>query len=78
MHWQTEFPDEVNALDIVSVPPGDDKGTELGTEKVEHQEEGVEQGVEANHRPEVEVELWDLFREEFHEGMHRFSSMTYD
>ncbi len=63
---QAEIPDEDDTPGVVSVPPEDD---ELDTEKPEYKEESVE----ASSRLEVEAELWDLFREEFHEGMRRFS-----
>lgn len=64
-----EVPNEDNAPGVESVPPEDDEETELDTIKPEHQEESIG----ANHRLEVEAELWDSFREEFHEGMRRFS-----
>lgn len=71
---QTDILDEDNAPGVISVPPEDDEGFELDTTKPELKEESVE----ANPRLEVEAELWDSFREEFHEGMCRFSSMFYD
>ncbi|KAI9455562.1 hypothetical protein BJY52DRAFT_1279527 [Lactarius psammicola] len=61
---QAEILDEDDAPGVVSVPPEDD---ELDTEKPEPKEESVE----ASHRPEVEAELWDLFREEFHEAVEQ-------
>ncbi|KAH8983586.1 hypothetical protein EDB86DRAFT_2966390 [Lactarius hatsudake] len=61
---QAEIPDEDDAP-AASVLEDD----ELDTEKLEHKEESVE----VNHRLEVEAELWDLFREEFHEEVVRGS-----
>ena len=60
---QTEIPDEED-VDVVS-DPGSDGEPELDTEEPECQE----QNGDANHRFEVEAEIWDSFREEFHEGM---------
>ena len=68
---QTDIPDEDNAPGVVSVPSEDDEGFELDTAKPELKEESVE----ANPQLEVEAELWDSFREEFHEGMRRFCSI---
>jgi hypothetical protein len=72
-HVQDEFPDEDNAPGV-SVPPEDDEEMELDVIKPEQQEESVG----ANRGLEVEAELWDSFREEFHEGTRRFSSIVYD
>ena len=66
--------DEDNAHGVESVPPEDDEETELDTIKPEQQEESIE----ASSRLEVESELWDSFREEFHEGMRHFSWIIYD
>jgi hypothetical protein len=71
---QTDIPDEDSVPGVVSVPPEEDEEFELDTAKPELKEESVE----ANPRLEVEAELWDSFREEFHEGMRRFHSMIYD
>ncbi|KAH9057162.1 hypothetical protein EDB83DRAFT_2225038 [Lactarius deliciosus] len=59
---QAEIPDEDDAPGA-SVPEDD----ELDTEKPVHKEESVE----VNPRLEVEAELWDLFREEFHEAVEQ-------
>ena len=72
-HVQDDVLDEDDAPGV-SVPLEDDEGTELDIIKPEQQEESVE----TNRRLEVEAELWDSFREEFHEGTRRFSSVTYD
>ena len=61
---QTEIPDE-EEVEIVS----DDGEPELDSEEPEGQEENGD----ANHRFEVEAEMWDLFREEFHEGTFSLS-----
>ena len=61
---QTEIPDE-EEVEIVS----DDGEPELDSEEPECQEENGD----ANHRFEVEAEIWDLFREEFHEGTFSLS-----
>lgn len=57
---QTKIPDE--ETEVVSA--AEDGESELDTEEPEHQEENGD----ANHRFEVEAEIWDSFREEFHEG----------
>ncbi|KAH9998985.1 hypothetical protein BJV77DRAFT_978333 [Russula vinacea] len=62
---QTEIPDEED-VDVVSVP-GSDGEPELDTEEPECQE----QNGDANHRFEVESEIWDSFREEFHEAVEQ-------
>ena len=72
-HIQDDVPDEDDAPGV-SVPPEGDEGGKLDIIKPEQQEESVE----TNGRLEVEAELWDSFREEFHEGTRCFSSMTYD
>jgi hypothetical protein len=59
---QTEVPDE-EEVEVVS-EPGSDGEPELDIEEPERQEENGD----TNHRFEVEAEIWDLFREEFHEG----------
>lgn len=71
---QTDAQDEDSAPGVASVPPEDDEGVELDSVKPEYKEESVE----TNRRPEVEAELWDSFREEFHEGMRRYFSTVYD
>jgi hypothetical protein len=50
-------------LDVVSAPE-DDGEPELDEEEPQRQEENGD----ADHRYEVEAEIWDTFREEFHEG----------
>ncbi|KAF8479005.1 hypothetical protein DFH94DRAFT_682571 [Russula ochroleuca] len=62
---QTEIPDEED-VDVVSVP-GSDGEPELDTEEPECQE----QNGDANHRFEVEGDIWDSFREEFHEAVEQ-------
>ena len=66
---QTEIPDEED-VDVVSVA-GDDGEPELGSEKLEGQEQNGD--AKPGHRFEVEAEIWDSFREEFHEGDVSFS-----
>jgi len=56
---QAEISDE--DVEVVSEPE-DDGEPEIDAEESQRQEEN------ANHRFEVEVEIWDSFREEFHEG----------
>ena len=58
---QAEIPDE--DVDGVSAPE-DDGEPEMDAEESQRQEENGD----ANHRFEVEAEIWDSFREEFHEG----------
>ena len=58
---QTEIPDE-EEVEVVS----DDGEPELDSEESEEGQE--ENGDAPNHQFEVEAEIWDLFREEFHEG----------
>jgi hypothetical protein len=53
----------------VASEPEDDGEPDLDVEKSENQDENGD----ANHRFEVEAELWDSFREEFHEGARRSS-----
>jgi hypothetical protein len=63
---QANIPNEDDEVDIVSAPEGDEK-PDLGSEgRGNLQENG-----NANGRFEVEAELWDAFREEFHEGSYR-------
>jgi hypothetical protein len=50
-------------VDVVSAPE-DDGEPELDTEDSQRQDEIGD----ANHRVKVETEIWDTFREEFHEG----------
>jgi hypothetical protein len=50
-------------IDAVSAP-SDDGEPELDAEGHQHQKENGD----ANRRYEVEAEIWDSFREEFHEG----------
>lgn len=57
---QTEIPEE-EEVEVVS----DDGEPEIDSEEPEGQEEN---GDAPNHRFEVEAEIWDLFREEFHES----------
>ena len=64
---QTEIPDEED-VEVVSAP-GDDGEPELDTEEPECKEENGD----ANHRFEVEAEIWGSFREEFHEGTFSLS-----
>jgi hypothetical protein len=66
---QTEIPDEED-LEVVSAA-GDDGEPELDSEKPEGQEENGDTNL--GHRFEVEAEIWDSFREEFHEGDVPFS-----
>ena len=66
---QTEIPDEED-VEVVSVA-GDDGEPELDSEKFEGKEENGDANPE--HRFEVEAEIWDTFREEFHEGDVPFS-----
>jgi hypothetical protein len=57
---RTGITDEVDAVSA----PSDDGEPELDAEEYQRQEENGD----ANHRHEVEAEIWDSFREEFHEG----------
>jgi hypothetical protein len=57
-------------VEVVSVP-GDDGEPELDIEEPECKEESGD----ANHRFEVEAEIWDSFREEFHERTFPSSSI---
>lgn len=66
---QTEIPDEED-VEVVS-GAGDDGEPELDSEKPEGQEENGD--ANPGHRFEVEAEIWDSFREEFHEGDVPFS-----
>ena len=66
---QTEILDEEDA-EVVSAA-GDDGEPELDSEKPEGQEENGD--AKPGHRFEVEAEIWDSFREEFHEGDVLFS-----
>jgi len=60
---QAEIVDE--DVDVVSAPE-DDGDPETDAEEHERREENGD----ANHRFEVEAEVWDSFREEFHEGAY--------
>ncbi|KAF8270371.1 hypothetical protein EI94DRAFT_1723065 [Lactarius quietus] len=64
---QDEVPDEDDAHGVVSVAPEDGEGTELDPIKSEHRGESVD----VNPKLEVEAELWDSFREEFHEAVEQ-------
>ncbi len=68
---QTEIPDE-GEYDVVSVV-GDDGEPELDIEIPEAQEENGDSDTNPGHRFEVKAEIWDSFREEFHEGKVPFS-----
>jgi hypothetical protein len=71
---QTEIPDE-EEVDVVSVAGDDDGEPELDAEKPEGREENGD--ANPSHRFEVEGEVWDSFREEFHEGDVPFSSSLF-
>jgi hypothetical protein len=60
---QAEILDE--DVEVVSEPE-DDGEPEMDAEESQRQEENGD----ANHRFEVEAEIWDSFREEFHEGAY--------
>lgn len=64
---QTEIPDEED-VEVVSVA-GDDGEPELDSEKPEGREENGD--ANPGHRFEVEAEIWDSFREEFHEAVEQ-------
>ncbi len=70
----TEIADE-EEVDVVSMGGDDDGEPELDTEKPEGQEENGD--ANPSHRFEVEAEIWDSFREEFHEGDVPFSSSPF-
>jgi hypothetical protein len=63
---QAEILDE--QVEVVSAPE-DDGEPELDTEEPQRQDEIGD----ANHRVKVEAEIWDTFREEFHEGAYPLS-----
>jgi hypothetical protein len=58
---QADIPDE--DVDVDSAQEGDGE-PELDMEESKYQEENGD----ANHQLEVEAEIWDSFREEYHEG----------
>ena len=60
---QAEIPDE--DVEVVSAPE-DDGEPETDAEEPQRQDKNDD----ANHRFEVEAEVWDSFREEFHEGAY--------
>lgn len=60
---QAEIVDE--DVDVVSAPE-DDGEPETDAEGHQRREENGD----ANHRFEVQAEVWDSFREEFHEGAY--------
>ncbi|KAN0105254.1 hypothetical protein V8E52_011242 [Russula decolorans] len=64
---QTGIPDEED-VEVVSAA-GDDGEPELDSEKPEGQEENGD--ANPGHRFEVEAEIWDSFREEFHEAVEQ-------
>ena len=66
---QAEIPDEED-VEVVSVA-GDDREPERDFEKPEGS------GDAKGHRFEVEAEIWDSFREEFHEGDVPFSLSSF-
>ncbi|KAI0303430.1 hypothetical protein B0F90DRAFT_1710946 [Multifurca ochricompacta] len=65
---QAEILDEDNEIEEVSVSEGDGE-PDLNTEEPGYQEGNTD--LEANHKFEVEAELWDSFREEFHEAVEQ-------
>jgi hypothetical protein len=69
---ETNIPNEDGEVEVVSAPE-DDEELELDIEGRENQGENGD----ANRLFEVEAELWDTFREEFHECAHRTSWMIH-
>jgi hypothetical protein len=63
---QANNPNEDDEVDVVSAPE-DDGEPDIGAKGRESSQENGN----VNGRFEVEADLWDTFREEFHEGSHR-------
>jgi hypothetical protein len=66
------IPNEDDEVEVVSAPE-DDEDLELDIDRRENQRENGY----ANPLFEVEAELWDTFREEFHECAHRTSCIIH-